>query len=42
MKIKGYPIDSGYMGYLEEDHDYHLFETEGDYKEYVQEYVEES
>lgn len=34
QKIKGYPIDTGYMGYV--DGKYMLFASENDYKEYME------
>lgn len=40
--MKGYVISCGYMGYIEEDGCYHIFETEEAYKEYVREYKDES
>lgn len=33
----GYPIDSGYVGYITEDGDKILFATEEEYNEYVEE-----
>ena len=30
---KGYPVDVGYMGYIEEEQDYQLYDTEGEYNE---------
>lgn len=33
-EMKGYSIDSGYMGYLPDQRDYMLFSCERDYKEY--------
>ena len=33
MKVKGYPTESGYMGYV--NGEYMLFATEDDYREYV-------
>lgn len=32
---KGYPVDNGYMGYI--NGEYKLFETEDAYKEFLQE-----
>ena len=32
--MKGYCVGYGYMGYLPSDGEYHLFETEGEYKAY--------
>ena len=40
--IKGYPVSSGYMGYIEEENRYQLFDTEEEYKEYIRESEEES
>ena len=40
--IKGYPVSSGYMGYIEEEHQYQLFDTEEDYVEYIRENEEET
>jgi hypothetical protein len=40
MKQMGYPVESGYMG-LERDGKYHLFASEQDYKEYIEEEKEE-
>lgn len=34
-EIKGYPIGCGYMGYVKSEKQYRLFDTEGDYKEYI-------
>jgi hypothetical protein len=42
MTIKGYPVGSGYMGYVESENDYHLFETDGAYTEYIRDTEEES
>lgn len=42
MTIKGYPVGSGYMGYVESENDYRLFETEEDYTEYIRDTEEES
>ena len=33
----GYPIDSGYVGYITDDGDKILFATEEEYNEYVEE-----
>ena len=41
MKIKGYPIDVGYMGYLPSKGEYELFDSESDYEEYIQDNEEE-
>lgn len=35
--FKGYPVSSGYMGWIEEEKRYRLFATENDYEEYVKE-----
>lgn len=34
MKIKGYYVPNGYMGYV--NGDYQLFASETDYKEYIE------
>lgn len=33
--MKGFNIDIGYMGWVQEVHDYVLFDSEKDYKEYI-------
>ena len=33
----GYVVDSGYMGYVEREHKWMLFETEEAYEEYISE-----
>ena len=33
--MKGYNTDIGYMGWVPEVHDYALFDSEMDYKEYI-------
>lgn len=40
--MKGYPIGTGYMGYVESENGYQLFDTEGEYKEYILENEGES
>ena len=32
---KGYLVDSGYMGYVPDSHEYLLFASESDYDEYL-------
>lgn len=41
-EIKGYPVGSGYMGYVKSENKYRLFETEDEYDEYIREVEEES
>lgn len=33
---KGYPVNCGYMGYIEDEGRYMLFSTEDDYNEYLE------
>jgi hypothetical protein len=35
--MKGYPIDTGYMGYIPSQNRYILFATESEYIEYIME-----
>lgn len=39
---KGYPVDVGYMGYIEEERCYRLFDTEGEYNEVYHDGQEEA
>ena len=34
--LKGYPVPSGYMGWVERFNKYMLFASERDYREYVE------
>jgi len=36
-KLKGYPVDDGYMGWIEEFKCYRKFPTEGEYREFIAE-----
>lgn len=38
--MKGYPVDSGYMGYIPDEKEYSLFSSEKDYEEYYKTYYE--
>ena len=34
-KLKGYPIQDGYMGWIDQNKRYRLFATEADYREFI-------
>ena len=37
MKVKGYTVPSGYMGWVDKLKKYVLFASESDYREYIEE-----
>ena len=36
-KLKGYPVPEGYRGWIDHEKRYRLFDTEGEYREFIAE-----